>query len=87
MGSATISVKWTVVVKPSGKHLICQLIVPPDKRRSVEEVFMDVTTDRLPLVQTACEHVALYMLSQEVPVTHILWIHHPHSHIDRPFQN
>ena len=61
-------------------HLLCQLIMPLNKRRGVEEIFINVTGKRLTLIEATGKHVAFDVFSQEVPVAHVLWVNHPHSH-------
>ena len=54
--------------------------MPLNKRRGVEEVFIDVTHERLAPGQATRKHVAFDVFSQEVPVAHIMRVDHPHSH-------
>jgi len=65
-------------------HFLRQSIMSFDQGGWIEEAFIDVTGKRLAFVQTTGEHMALDVFPQEMPVTHIFGIYHPHPHINSP---
>lgn len=80
MGRASISGERAAMMKTSKNHFSCQSIMTFDQRGWIEEVLINVSSERLAPGHATRKHVAFDVFSQEVPVAHILRVNHPHSH-------